>query len=186
MQCPVRGAARSEQQRVLHFDRIGWFHVLFCMANSAWIPIFCIGTKVSIALASMPLACMLLALAVIMHQAGLGHSQRDSVWDYVAVDLGFSGLGHRCDRAQPLRGLRGARVHRLSLDAVGMGAGSCVPALLWSRWRSATGCMPFPWRGPYLQQALRTVAPATTTQPSRQLPRRQQRWFSQLASSSLS
>ena len=81
---------RSEQQRELYFDRIGWFHVLLCMANSAWIPIFCIGTKVSVALASMPLACMLLALAVIMHQAGLGHSQRDSAWDYVAVDLGFS------------------------------------------------------------------------------------------------
>lgn len=80
----------TEEQKNLYFGRIGWWHMLTCISNIVWVPVFCVATKVSVALAAVPLAFILVCLMFILVRSDLGAVKRSTWIDYVAVDFGFS------------------------------------------------------------------------------------------------
>lgn len=86
----LRHIGNGDKQFPLLTRKVGWLFVASNVANSAWICTFVWGTEPAIWISTVFILALEGCLVAIYVRADLWHTRRDSLFEFVAVDVAFS------------------------------------------------------------------------------------------------
>lgn len=81
---------KINSDKVMLFSHIGWWYVISCVTNSAWIVAFTVGTEFSIWLSTFLIFFLAVSLITIYVRSGGWNTRRASCLEFFVVDVTFS------------------------------------------------------------------------------------------------